>query len=60
MAGSDVGRSVDIEVTFEKPFEGQPRVALATSLIDMEAGAPNGFTTEFMFINERGFNFTLK
>jgi len=54
LAKSDVGRSVDIEVLFEKPFEAPPRVALATSMIDMEGGAPNGYTTELVFVNERG------
>lgn len=46
---------MDIEVLFDKPFESIPRVALATSMLDMEAGAPNGYTTELVFVNERGF-----
>lgn len=54
LANSDVGRSVDIEVQFEKAFDSQPLVALATSMIDMEAGAPNGYTTELVYVNEKG------
>jgi hypothetical protein len=52
LAFNDVGRTVDIEVKFQQPFEEQPRVALATAMIEMEAGAPSGYTTELVFVNE--------
>jgi hypothetical protein len=55
LANTDAGRSTDMVVNFEKPFDSVPHVAVANAMLDMEAGAPKGYTTELVYVNEKGF-----
>jgi hypothetical protein len=53
-----VGRSLDIRVRFTEFFSVLPKVAIATSLIDMEAGTPSGYAAEITDVSHKGTHVT--
>lgn len=56
MSSRDIGRNVDVHVRFTEFFEVLPKVAIATSLVDMEAGTPSGYSAEVVTVGHKGIH----
>lgn len=54
MSSRQIGRSLDISVQFEEAFDNHPKVAIATSLLDIEVGTPTGYTADVINVDHLG------
>lgn len=54
MSSREAGRTIDLPVKFQQAFASHPKIAIATSLLDVEAGSPSGFSADVIEVSHKG------